>query len=178
MSKHFRDFETFLSQHYGVDGFPLDWVVRPNLPAITWGSVTTPRAQSEGKKPDFFCFQETNYICRNFMHIVPRNDTVHLVCDDPRVRAEWENGSCSSHRSDTFHQDDAIVLQLAWVAFADSPGEIHFTPKKGKQLQSGRQAYFACKGQFVGVNTAFLKCDLARNIIQKMQYEGESWSWN
>jgi hypothetical protein len=34
MSKHFRDFEMYLSQHYGVEGFPLDWVVRPNLPAI------------------------------------------------------------------------------------------------------------------------------------------------
>jgi hypothetical protein len=33
-------------------------------------------------------------------------------------------------------------------------GRIHFTPKKGKTLQSGRQAYFACKGQYVGVNTA------------------------
>ena len=27
MSKHFRDFETYLSQHYGVENFPLDWVV-------------------------------------------------------------------------------------------------------------------------------------------------------
>jgi len=27
MSKHFRDFETYLSQHYGVEGFPLYWVV-------------------------------------------------------------------------------------------------------------------------------------------------------
>ncbi len=24
MSKHFRDFKTFLSQHYRVEGFPLD----------------------------------------------------------------------------------------------------------------------------------------------------------
>jgi hypothetical protein len=60
------------------------------------------------------------------------------------------------------------MFQLARVAFADSPGDIHFTPKKGKLLQSGRQAYFACKGQFGGVNTAHLECDLARGIIQKM----------
>jgi len=116
MSKHFRDFETFLSQHYGVDGFPLNWVVRLNLPAITWGSVMTPHVQSEGKKPDFVCFPETDYICRNFTHIVPCNDDVHLVCDDLRVCVEWENGSCSSRRSDTFHRDDFIVSQLAWVA--------------------------------------------------------------
>jgi hypothetical protein len=24
MSKHFRDFETYISQYYGVKGFPLD----------------------------------------------------------------------------------------------------------------------------------------------------------
>jgi hypothetical protein len=148
MSNHFRDFEMYLSQHYGVKGFPLDWVVRPNLPAITWGSVTTACTQSKGKKPDFFFCQETNYICRNFTHIVPCNDALHLVCNDPKVRAEWENGSRSSHQSDTFHRDDGIVFQLAQIAFADSPGEIHFTRKEGKTLLSGRQAYFACKGQF------------------------------
>jgi hypothetical protein len=27
MSKHFQDFETYLSQHYGVEGLPLDCVV-------------------------------------------------------------------------------------------------------------------------------------------------------
>lgn len=31
MLKHLRDFETYLSQHYGVEGFPLDWVVQTNL---------------------------------------------------------------------------------------------------------------------------------------------------
>ena len=102
MSKHFRDFEAYLSQHYGVKGFPLDLVVSPNLPAITWRSVTSALAQSEGRKLDFFCFQKTHYMCRNFMHIVPCNDAVHLVCDDPKVHAEWENGFCSSRQSDTF----------------------------------------------------------------------------
>ena len=77
-----------------------------------------------------------------------------------------------------FHRDHAIVLQSVWIAFADSPGEIHFTPKKGRTLQSGRQAYFACKDQFAGVNTACLKCDLARDITHKMHYERELWSWN
>ena len=60
----------------------------------------------------------------------------------------------------------------------DSPGEIHVVPKKGRALQSSRQAYFACKGQFVGVNTAHIECDLWSDIIQKMCYEGESRSWN
>lgn len=56
--------------------------------------------------------------------------------------------------------------------------DIYFTPKKRKTLQSGRHAYFACKGQFVGINTACLECDLANDIIQKIQYEGKSRSWN
>ena len=45
-------------------------------------------------------------------------------------------------------------------------------------LQSSRQAYCACKGQFVGINMARLKCDLARDITQKMCYKVESRSWN
>ena len=60
MSKHFRDFETYLSQHYGVEGFPIDWVVGSTLPAIRWTSVETAHAQSEGKKPNFFRLEETD----------------------------------------------------------------------------------------------------------------------
>ena len=77
------------------------------------------------------------------------------------------------HRSDMFGHDDAIVLQLACAAFADSPGENHFIPKRGKTWQCNQQAYFACKSKFIGINTAHLECDLERDIIQKMRYEGE-----
>ena len=77
-----------------------------------------------------------------------------------------------------FRRDDAIVFHLACITFADSPGEVHFIPRKGGVQLSGHAAYFACKGQFVGINTARLECDLARNVIQKMRYEGESRSWN
>ena len=59
-----------------------------------------------------------------------------------------------------FWCNDAIAFQLACIAFADSPGEVHFIPKKGKVQQSGCASYFACKGQFMGVNTACLECDL------------------
>ena len=83
----------YLSQHYGVEGVPLDWVVRQNLPVISWDSVMTAHTQSKGRKPDFFCLEETDYMCSIFMHIIPFNDAAHLVCNNPKVRAEWENGS-------------------------------------------------------------------------------------
>lgn len=70
------------------------------------------------------------------------------------------------------------MIHPVCIAFADSPGEIHFILKKGSGLQSGQQAYFACKGQFTWINTDHLKCHLVREVIQKMQYEGGSWSWN
>jgi hypothetical protein len=91
----------------------------------------TAHMQSKGKKSDFFCFQETDYMYCNFACIVPCNDAAHLVCDNPKVCAEWVNGSCLNNRSNTFHQDNAIVLQLLWIAFDDSHREIHFAPKKG-----------------------------------------------
>jgi hypothetical protein len=77
-----------------------------------------------------------------------------------------------------FRRDDAIIFKLAQIAFAHLPGEVHFIPRKGKVQQSGRQSYFACKGQFVGINTARLECDLTRDVIQKMRYKGESRNWN
>jgi hypothetical protein len=75
--------------------------------------VETVLAQSKGKKPTFFCLEETDYICWYFTSIVPQNDEIHLQCDDPKVKADWENGNHSMRRSDTVHRDDAIVLQLA-----------------------------------------------------------------
>ncbi len=50
ISKHFHNFETHLSQHYGVKGFPLDWVVQSKLPTSCWSMVKTMHAQSKGKK--------------------------------------------------------------------------------------------------------------------------------
>lgn len=178
MSKHFRDFETYLSQHYGVEGFPLDWVVRPSLRPLFWADLNTPQAEQQGLRPDFFKFEETDHRCRVHAPIVPFDEAHHLCCSDDKVVAEWESGLRSNRRSDVFRRDDAIVFQLARIAFADSPGEVHFIPRKGKVQQSGRQSYFACKGQFVGINTARLECDLARDVIQKMRYEGESRNWN
>ena len=63
MSKHFRDFETYLSQHYGVEGFPLDWVVRPNLHPMFWANLTTLQAKQLSLRPDFFKFEETDHKC-------------------------------------------------------------------------------------------------------------------
>ena len=154
MSKHFRDFETYLSQHYGVEGFPLDWVVRSKLRPVYWSEVTTLNAQQRGLRPDFFKFEETDHICRSHAPIVSFQDHQHLKCNDEKIIAEWETGSRSHRRSDVFRRDDAIVFHLARVAFADSPGEVHFIPRKGRVQPSGRQSYFACKGQFVGINTA------------------------
>lgn len=42
ISKHFNDFETYLSQRYGVEGFPLDYVVRTILASASWGDFEYP----------------------------------------------------------------------------------------------------------------------------------------
>ena len=136
MSKHFRDFETYLSQHYGVEGFPLDWVVRPNLKPMFWVDLTSDDADRRGLHPDFFKFEETDHRCRVHAPIVPFDEAHHLRCSDDKVLAEWESDSRSHRRSDVFRRDDAIVFQLAPIAFADWPGEVHFIPRKGKVHES------------------------------------------
>ena len=36
MSKHICDFESYLSSHYGVEGFPLDYMVQLKLAHLSW----------------------------------------------------------------------------------------------------------------------------------------------
>ena len=140
-------------------------------------NLTTLQAEQHGLKPDLFEFEETDHRCCVHAPIVPFNEAHHFRCSDDKVLTEWESGNWSNHRRDVFCRDNAIVFQLACITFADLPGEVHFIPRKGKVQQSGRQSYFACKGQFVGINTVRLKCDLARDVIQKMRYEGEPQNW-
>ncbi len=51
-------------------------------------------------------------------------------------------------------------------------------PKKEMKHHSSRQPFFACKGQFVGINAAQQEFNLARKSIHKIQYKGKSWNWN
>jgi hypothetical protein len=107
-------------------------------------------------------------MCHSTSPTVPSEDWLHIECTDKKVIAKWESGNQANYRSNVFCHDDAIVFHLACVAFANSPGEVHFITKKGKVQQGGWQSYFACNGQFVGFNTAHVECDLARGVIQKM----------
>ena len=88
------------------------------------------------------------------------------------------SGNKSGTQTDTFWHDDEIVFLLAHVAFKDSPGESHFVSKKAMKHHSSHQAFFVCKGQFVGIDTAQQECDLVLEMIQKMQYKRESQNWN
>ena len=58
MSKHIHEFETFLSNKYGVDGFPLDYVLWQNLANAHWHMLDTcnpDRFQIQQRTiPDFF----------------------------------------------------------------------------------------------------------------------------
>ncbi len=63
------------------------------------------------------------------------------------------------------------MFALARLAFKDSPGECQFVSKKGKHLQSRQEAYIACKGWFVGMNTAKQECDMVGGVIAKVQYK-------
>ena len=48
MSKHIRDFETYLSQHYGVECCPpLDYVVFPKLVVMHWINAINPTTTPE-----------------------------------------------------------------------------------------------------------------------------------
>ena len=67
MSKHIREFETFFSNKYGVDEFPLDYVLWPKLVNTPWSILdkcTLDRWQMPHRTmPDFFDFAQTDEHC-------------------------------------------------------------------------------------------------------------------
>ena len=130
--------------------------------------------------PDFFRFEESDYHCHRMAPIIDPMFENTVCGANESLLANNESGKYADRHSDSFRHDDVIVFALAQLSFKDSPGECHFVPRKGRRLQSGREAYITCKGQFVGINTAWQETDMAREIMSKMQYEGEScnWDWN
>jgi hypothetical protein len=158
MSRHFRAFDTYLSQRYGYDGHPLDWVIRPDT------------------EPKPVQFRYGYGIPNRFADFSKADELSRLSTLIFRLGGREAPGDFNP----VFRRDDEVVLAIARIAFAGSPGEIHFKPKKNGVAQSGRLAYFDCKSQFVGTDTARLECDEARNALQQMRYTGESrnWTWD
>jgi len=92
MSKHFHYFEIYLSQHYRIEGFPLDYVVRPMLSVTKWTDAMIPHMYSVSANPDFFKFDETDSYCHRFVEIVPLADGYCLRTGDHMVGARYESG--------------------------------------------------------------------------------------
>ena len=73
MLTHIWDFESYLVTHYGVEGFPLDYVVRPKLAHAYWHTF-----QPQNRAyimynvfPTFFQFNKTDFNCRKWAQIIP-----------------------------------------------------------------------------------------------------------
>ena len=157
MSKHIREFETFLSNKYRDNGFPLDYVLRPKLVNAPWNMLdarTPDRWQMPHKTmPNFFDFAQTDEHCCRWVLIIRRDKTGMVLGVPDHELANIEDDS-DQQCTTMFLRNDEIVFCLASIAFKDSPGGCHFMSKRGVSHHSGRKAFFACKGQFVGKNSA------------------------
>ena len=66
MSTNIRNFESYLSTHYGVEGFPLDFVMRLKLAHLPWHMMSPQnlRGKMYNAFPDFFQVDETDFNSR------------------------------------------------------------------------------------------------------------------
>ena len=72
MSKHIQDFQSYLSTHYGIEGFPLDYAVQPTLTHLLW-HMMSPQNLSKNvfnAFPDFVQVNETDLNSGCFTQIV------------------------------------------------------------------------------------------------------------
>ena len=123
MSKHIRKFETFLSTKYGVDGFPLDYVLRAKLADMLISHLDEripDRWQMPTKTmPGFFDFVQTDEICRRWAPIIVRGHAA-MVFGAPDHDAARIEDDVVLYRTPMFLRDDEIVFRLASIAFKDS----------------------------------------------------------
>ena len=79
MLKHILEFKTFLSNKYGVDGFPLDHVLWRKLVNTPWSALddrTPDRWQMPHRTmPDFFNFAQTDEHCCKWAPIIRQDKT-------------------------------------------------------------------------------------------------------
>ena len=63
MSTYLCNFESYLSTHYGVEGFPLDYVVWPKLAHLPWHTMSPQNLRHNvyNAFPDFFQVDETHF---------------------------------------------------------------------------------------------------------------------
>ena len=126
--------------------------------------------------PDFFNFAQTDEHCCKWAPIIWQDKTGTVLGATDHDLASLKDDSVW-WRTPMFLRDDEIVFCLASIAFKDSPGGCHFVSKRGVTHHSGCKAFFACKGQFVGKDSARQECNYAHEAIPKMQYKGESQNW-
>ncbi len=72
MSKHIHDFESYLSTHYGVEGFRLDYIMGPTLAHLPWHTMSLQnlRGNVYNAFPDLFQVKETDFNSPRFAQIV------------------------------------------------------------------------------------------------------------
>ena len=149
MSKHFRDFGTYLSLLYGVEGFPLDWVVRPQVRPVYWSNLTTLSAHQHGKRPNFYAFEETDHRCQTIVPIVPWDDAHHLKCNDPKVH---ESGSLGTgHIAKAMSSTMMMQLSSNWLVLPLLTLQSKFTssPRRAR-CNRGAAVIFCLQGSIHG----------------------------
>ncbi len=139
----------FLSNKYGIDGFPLDYVLRLQLTNAPWHMLDAcipNRFQIPHRTiPDFFDFAQMDNHCCKWALIIMHDKKTKVAWATDHDLARYEDES-DYGRTPIFLCDDEIVFHLASIAFNDSPGGCHFVSKKGVTHHGGCQAFFACKG--------------------------------
>ncbi len=128
ISKHIRKFKTFLSTKYGVDGFPLNYVLRLKLVDKPWNTLDEhipDRWQYPDKTmPDFFDFAQTDETCRRWAPIIVHDQNANVFGATAHELARIED-DVVRHRTPMFLHNDEIVFCLSSISFKDSSGVCH-----------------------------------------------------
>jgi hypothetical protein len=169
MARLFRAFESFLWDRTGPSGFPLSYVLRKMLYVNKWSGPDGPLTV------DIKDMTGVARLCYHRAPIVPTELNAELNPGQTGALhkiEEYESGKYKSRRTQSFRTDEAIVLELAKIAFKNTPVETQLRTGQN-QNKSGRQALRVIKGMFVSPEAARIECDEAREGMKK-QFKDET----
>lgn len=135
------DFKSYISTHYRVEGFPLYYVVMPQLAHTIWTMMYTHigRMNVINHFLDFSHFVMDDFYSHHLAQTVPdrlNNEVWTKTMTDSIL------GDCLQwwqFLSDTFHLDDEIVFHLDHVTVEDSHRKCHFVSTKSMKRYRSHQ---------------------------------------
>lgn len=165
--------ERYLFWLNGVEDFALDWVLCRPVHAISWSLVMPAQAQNECRMSDYFSiYASPSTYADTSCTLSPWTTIYTLSMMTQRSVKIWK--TVHALVANETHSTKSMAFYFSWHRLLAMTLQWRFTRSlRGQILQRSHHAYFACKGQFIRINTPFLSVNLHQTQFRRWDTRGK-----